>query len=244
MLRRARLSKLMFESNGGEKSENILWARGGDVRHRRRSGPGRPGAARRGTAMTPLDRLRERLPDYTVTELPLNLPEAAVLMPFVDGPDPELILTVRSLAMPTHPGEVAFPGGKRDPGDRDLRMTALRESREEVGLPYDQVEVLGRLSPLASRFGMKVTPFVGLVAPGVELVPEPGEIETIFQVPLSFFLEQTPELSAPMEIYGRRLRMPSYYFEDKRIWGLTAFMILDLINHVYDVDVHFDLTGQ
>mgnify|MGYP002525853666 FL=1 len=160
----------------------------------------------------------------------------------VDGPDPELILTVRSRSMPTHAGEVAFPGGKRDPGDRDLRMTALRESREEVGLPYDQVEVLAQLSPLASRFGMKVTPFVGLVAPGVELVPEPGEIASIFQVPLSFFLDAPPELSEPVEVYGRRLRMPNYYFEDKRIWGLTALMILDLLNHVYDTDVRFDLT--
>lgn len=194
--------------------------------------------------MSTLDRLRQRLPDYTVTELPLELPEAAVLMPFVDGPSPELILTVRSRFMPTHAGEVAFPGGKRDPVDRDLRMTALRESQEEVGLASDQVEVLGQLSALPSRFGMKVTPFVGLVEPGVKLVPEPGEIETIFQVPLEFFLEQRPELSEPIDIYGRRLRMPSYYFEDKRIWGLTAFMILDLINHVYDTDVRYDLTGQ
>ena len=193
--------------------------------------------------MNPLDRLRQRLPDYPVNDLFLDdLPEAAVLMPFVDGPDPELILTVRSRSMPTHAGEVAFPGGKRDPGDRDLRMTALRESREEVGLPYDQVEVLAQLSPLASRFGMKVTPFVGLVAPGVELVPEPGEIASIFQVPLSFFLDAPPELSEPVEVYGRRLRMPNYYFEDKRIWGLTALMILDLLNHVYDTDVRFDLT--
>ena len=53
-----------------------------------------------------------------------------------------------------------------------------------------------------------------------------------------------PELSPPIDFYGRRLCMPSYYYEDKRIWGLTAFMILDLINHVYDADVRFDLTGE
>ncbi len=88
---------------------------------------------------------------------------------------------------------------------------------------------------------MKVMPYVGVVRVGVELVPEPGEIETIFQVPLSFFLEHEPELSAPIDFYGRWLRMPSYYFEDKRIWGLTAFMILDLINHVYDAGIEFEV---
>ena len=191
-----------------------------------------------------LEKLRQRMSAYPFNDLPVDLPEAAVLMPFVDQPDPELILTVRAQGMPTHAGEVAFTGGKRDPGDRDLLHTALRESHEEVGLAQREVEVIGQLSPLASRFGMKVTPFVGVVRAGVDLIPEPGEIETIFQVPLSFFLEEEPELSPPIDFYGRRLCMPSYYYEDKRIWGLTAFMILDLINHVYDADVRFDLTGE
>ncbi|WP_416391934.1 CoA pyrophosphatase [Alloalcanivorax xenomutans] len=101
--------------------------------------------------MTDLERLRRRLPDYRLIELPLDLPEAAVLMPFVDKPEPELILTVRSRSMPTHAGEVAFPGGKRDPSDRNLMMTALRESQEEVGLAREAVEVLGNLSPIPSR---------------------------------------------------------------------------------------------
>ncbi|WOA32783.1 CoA pyrophosphatase [Alloalcanivorax xenomutans] len=194
--------------------------------------------------MTDLERLRRRLPDYRLVELPLDLPEAAVLMPFVDKPEPELILTVRSRSMPTHAGEVAFPGGKRDPSDRNLMMTALRESQEEVGLAREAVEVLGNLSPIPSRFGMKVTPFVGVVHADVELTPEPGEIDSIFNVPLRFFLEQEPDLTAPVEVYGRRLRMPNYYFEDKRIWGLTAFMILDLINHVYDTDIRFDVSDD
>ena len=167
----------------------------------------------------------------------MQMPEAAVLMPFTTEADPHLILTVRSAHMPTHAGEVAFPGGKRDPGDRDLLHTALRESHEEVGLLPDSVEVLAELSPLASRFGMKVTPFVGLVAPDVELIAEPGEIGEIFRVPLSFFLETTPEMSQPFNFFGRQMRIPSYYFEQRRIWGLTAFMILDVLNHVYDTNI-------
>ena len=189
-----------------------------------------------------LDQLRQRLPDYKRTELPLALPEAAVLMPLIDDPEPRLILTVRSSTMPTHAGEVAFPGGKRDPGDKSLLMTALRESQEEVGLDPGYVDVLGQLSPLASRYGMKVTPFVGIVRPEAPLVAEPGEIETIFQVPLQFFLDEVPELSSPIDFFGRRFRIPSYYYEDKRIWGLTAFMILDLINHVYDANIEFEVT--
>jgi len=188
-----------------------------------------------------LEQLRQRLPDYRRTELSLALPEAAVLMPLVDVPDPQIILTVRSNSMPTHAGEVAFPGGKRDPGDKDLLMTALRESEEEVGLSPDYVDVLGQLSPLASRYGMKVTPFVGIVRPDVELQAEPGEIDTIFQVPLQFFLDEIPELSSPIDVFGRQFRIPSYYYEDKRIWGLTAFMILDLINHVYDAGIEFEV---
>jgi 8-oxo-dGTP pyrophosphatase MutT (NUDIX family) len=188
-----------------------------------------------------LEQLRQRLPDYRRIELPLALPEAAVLMPLVDEPDPQIILTVRSNSMPTHAGEVAFPGGKRDPGDKDLLMTALRESEEEVGLSPDYVDVLGQLSPLASRYGMKVTPFVGIVRPEAQLQAEPGEIDTIFQVPLQFFLDEIPELSSPIDVFGRQFRIPSYYYEDKRIWGLTAFMILDLINHVYDTGIEFEV---
>lgn len=190
-----------------------------------------------------LEQLRQRLPDYRRTELPLALPEAAVLMPLVDVPEPRVILTVRSNSMPTHAGEVAFPGGKRDPGDKDLLMTALRESEEEVGLSADYVDVIGQLSPLASRYGMKVTPFVGIVRPEAELQAEPGEIDTIFQVPLRFFLDESPELSSPIDFFGRQFRIPSYYYEDKRIWGLTAFMILDLINHVYDAGIEFEVKG-
>ncbi len=122
-------------------------------------------------------------------------------------------------------------------------MTALRESHEEVGLESSYVDVLGQLSPVASRYGMKVTPFVGIVHPDAPLQAEPGEIEQIFQVPLRFFLEETPELSSPIDFFGRRFRIPSYYYEDKRIWGLTAFMILELINHVYDAGIQFDVTG-
>src|SRR5690606_37111386 len=106
-----------------------------------------------------IENLRQRLPTYVRRDLPMKMPEAAVLMPFTREPDPQLILTVRSVLMPTHAGEVAFPGGKGDAGDSNLLATALRESQEEVGLSPQEVEVLAELTPMASRFGMKVTAF-------------------------------------------------------------------------------------
>ena len=185
--------------------------------------------------------IREKMNRYRPRLLPLDLPEAAVLMPFTEQPDPELILTVRAAAMPTHAGEVAFPGGKRDQQDRNLLETALRESEEEVGLASELVEVLGPLSPIPSRYGMKVTPFVGVVDPHVVLDADSREIRSIFRVPWSFFLETEPELSSPIDFHGRQFRIPSYWYDDKRIWGLTAFMIAELLNHAFDAGIEFEV---
>lgn len=190
--------------------------------------------------MDTLNLIRHKLQEYRQRDFPVHLPEAAVLMPFTNSRNPELILTVRSAGMPTHAGEVAFPGGKRDPADLNLLGTALRESHEEVGLPPSMVEVLGQLSPLASRFGMKVTPFVGIVPHDVPLLAEEREIAQIFRVPLDFFLDTRPDMSSPIDFYGKKFRIPTYHYGDKRIWGLTAFMILDLLNNVFDADIPFE----
>lgn len=181
--------------------------------------------------------IRQRMETYHPRRLPLPLvPEAAVLLPITRAPEPELILTVRTKDMPTHAGEVAFPGGRHAKGE-SLLQTALRESHEEVGLTPGRVELLGQLSPLASKHMIKVTPFVGLVDADVPLVADPGEIDEIFRVPLAFFRDQTPDLSAPFDFFGKRFRLPSYYHDDKRIWGLTALMIIDLVNHVFDTNI-------
>src|SRR5690606_26662707 len=108
-----------------------------------------------------LQRIRGYSPQLLMTSG--NFPEAAVLMPITRNDDPELVLTLRASGLSTHGGEVAFPGGRRDPEDRDLIDTALREAHEEVGLPPGLVEVVGPLSTLVSRHGIKVTAYVGLV---------------------------------------------------------------------------------
>ena len=135
------------------------------------------------------DELVQRVRDHRphVLESDQAFPEAAVLVPITRTEQPELLLTLRASGLSTHGGEVAFPGGRRDPDDRDLVHTALREAEEEVGLPPGLVEVIGPLSPLVSRYGIHVTPIVGIVPDFVEYQPNDSEIAAVFQVPLEFF---------------------------------------------------------
>ncbi len=111
---------------------------------------------------------------------------AAVLIPIVDGPEPSVILTRRAARMDSHAGEVAWPGGKHDPEDGSLETTALRESHEEIGLLPERVTIVTELRPFISKYGLLVTPYVGLVEANVQLKANPAELDSIFQVPLSW----------------------------------------------------------
>lgn len=183
-----------------------------------------------------LPQLEARLRDYHPQP---DRVDAAVLMPVTDENDPRLILTRRASHMSSHAGEVAFPGGKRDSSDASIIATALRESREEVGLPEDRVQVLGQLDVFTSRVGLRVQPFVGKVAPDIPLIPNPDEIESIFHVPLDFFLTEKPAYTHKIHYLGHELTVPSFNYGDYVIWGLTAFMIVDMMNRVYDANIEF-----
>jgi 8-oxo-dGTP pyrophosphatase MutT (NUDIX family) len=162
------------------------------------------------------------------------LPDAAVLVALTRETEPELILTRRALTMNSHAGEVAFPGGKRDLSDASLLHTALRESEEEVGLEPSCVEVLGALPQVRSRAGIRVTPWVGLVDPAVRLVPNPAELDSIFRVPLRFFVETRPVNDHLVRWMGNEFLMPTWRHGDQVIWGLTAYIIVDLVNMAFD----------
>ncbi|MFT6430657.1 MAG: 8-oxo-dGTP pyrophosphatase MutT (NUDIX family) [Halopseudomonas sp.] len=186
-----------------------------------------------------LDKMRLRVGEHRPREIEAaGLPEAGVLIPVTCVQDrPEIILTVRSQRLSTHSGEVAFPGGRRDPGDVDLQYTALRETHEEIGLLPELVDVLGPLGSLVSRYGIKVTPFVGIVPDVFDLVPNSGEIETVFRVPVSFFLEDRREMTHRIDYEGRSWYVPSYRYEGHKIWGLTALMLVEFVNLAFDAEI-------
>lgn len=162
-----------------------------------------------------------------------ELRAAAVLVAFVPRDDDwHLILTKRSSRLKHHPGQVAFPGGKQDDGDADLAATALREAHEEIGLPSDRVEVLGHLAPHETVTGFDVTPVVGLFSGAFDPVPEPGEVDEVFHVPLSHIADP-----ARYSVQSRRWRgqQRHYYtvpFGPYYIWGATARMLRGLADRL------------
>jgi 8-oxo-dGTP pyrophosphatase MutT (NUDIX family) len=161
-----------------------------------------------------------------------KLVSAAVLIAITDQDEPEVILTLRASDLSTHQGEVAFPGGKTDDTDADYTATALREAHEEIGLLPHLVTVIGELDQVVSRYGFLVTPILGIVPKDVELIAEPGEIDSIFRVPLKFFLEGEPD---QIDRFGS-FRGPRWYFESYTIWGLTAVMLAEMLNRFYGAE--------
>jgi 8-oxo-dGTP pyrophosphatase MutT (NUDIX family) len=189
-----------------------------------------------------LDDLLWRMQSYRPLTLPIagRLPQAAVLLPITRSAEPGLVLTLRASGMSTHSGEVAFPGGRRDPEDVDLIATALREAQEEIGLPGGLVEVLGPLSTLVSRHGIEVTPYVGLVPDYVEYQANDAEIASVFTVPLAFFRDDPREMTHRIDYLGKSWYVPSYRYGEYQIWGLTAIMVVELVNLLYDAGIELN----
>ncbi len=186
-----------------------------------------------------LDELLRRVRGHNprLLETDQNYPEAAVLVPLTRNDQPEVVLTLRASGLSTHGGEVAFPGGRRDPEDADLIRTALREAEEEIGLAPGLVEVIGPLSTLVSRHGIQVTPYVGLVPDYVEYLANDDEIASVFSVPLAFFRDDPRELTHRIDYLGQSWYVPSYRYGEYKIWGLTAIMLVELVNLVYDAGI-------
>ncbi len=178
-----------------------------------------------------LKTIRQRLNDFEPRSFPSNQPQAGVLIALTDHPsDPEVVLTKRAARLSTHSGEIAFPGGKHDETDRDLLHTALREAEEEVGLPPDKVEIVGPLGQVMSKHGLKVTPWVGIIPQGLLLEPNPDELDEIFNVPLSFFMQDERYCTDEIRFKGKTMYVPAWEYEGHIIWGLTAYMLVELLN--------------
>lgn len=181
-------------------------------------------------------RLSQRLAAHRPRVLDLHTPRAGVLVPLVAADDePGLLLTVRAAHLKSHPGQIAFPGGMWEPRDADLAATALRETEEELNIPTAGVQLLGPLSTGLSKDGVQVFPQVGLVGELTTCRASPDEIADWFVVPWSFFAATEPEL-VPMQRHGIDFQIPHYRYQGHHIWGLTAMILLELINLVEDTD--------
>ncbi|GLS14884.1 MULTISPECIES: CoA pyrophosphatase [Hydrogenophaga] len=162
--------------------------------------------------------------------------EAAVLVPLVQRDRLHLLLTLRTQHLSTHSGQIAFPGGKVDAEDADATAAALREAREEIGLPADHVEVLGTLPLYVTGSAFHITPVVALVRPGFALQPNPAEVDDVFEVPLDFLMDPVNHHrhafdweGGRREWYSMPYQEPSVGGERERfIWGATAGMLRNL----------------
>lgn len=157
---------------------------------------------------------------------------AAVLIAITDVPhDPQVILTQRPRAMRDHPGQVAFPGGKIDPGE-DAVTAALREAEEELALPRSAVRVIGSSDVYHTGTGFVVTPVVGLVPPGLVLCPNPAEVEAWFEAPLRLLLDPASWTSHETFWRGSTRRYLELEWQGFRIWGVTAAIIANLSRRI------------
>lgn len=154
---------------------------------------------------------------------------AGVLVPIMQrGQELTVLLTQRSAALSMHASQVSFPGGRMEESDADIEATALRETHEEVGIAAQHVSVLGYLPTLPTITGFAVTPIVGTVSTQAELAIDPAEVEYAFEVPLSFLLDSSNDIVREREVKGQTLPMVEFCWDDVRIWGATAYMILEL----------------
>ena len=155
-----------------------------------------------------------------------KLREAGVLIGIEDdATDPKLVLTKRSSALKHHPGQIAFPGGKVDPGDEGPIAAALREAEEEIGLPGRKVDVIGTLGVHETVTGFNVTPVVALIARPASYIPEAGEVDEVFRVPLAHVLDRQNYVVQSRQWRGQSRAYFTVPWGPYYIWGATARML-------------------
>jgi len=174
-----------------------------------------------------LPRVNEPVLDEFV---PGQLRPAAVLLPIVNRAEAGLnvLLTRRADHLHHHPGQISFPGGRREAEDGSPTITALRETEEEIGLPRSRVEVLGELPEYHTGTGFCITPIVGVITPPFDLAPDSFEVAEVFEVPLEFLLNPVNHQRHSMTREGRVRNYYAMPYGSYYIWGATAGIILSL----------------
>jgi 8-oxo-dGTP pyrophosphatase MutT (NUDIX family) len=157
---------------------------------------------------------------------------AAVLVPVVRREKELTVLFTRRTAhLHDHAGQISFPGGRTEPGDAGAAETAMRETREEIGLTAERVEVLGELPQYVTVTGYRVTPVVGLVTPPLDLRPDDFEVAEVFEAPLAFLLDSANHQRNHVLFDGRERYYYAIPYQTHYIWGATAGMLMNL--HAY-----------
>ena len=152
---------------------------------------------------------------------------AAVLIAITDRAQPGVILTVRREHLRTHAGQVAFPGGRIDPGE-DALAAALREAQEELLLDPAKVEIVGTIEPYRTVTGYVVTPVIGVIPPDLPLEPHEHEVADWFEADLVVVLDPASHQQQSALFQGRERHYYEIHWNGRRIWGATAAMIVNL----------------
>jgi 8-oxo-dGTP pyrophosphatase MutT (NUDIX family) len=158
---------------------------------------------------------------------------AAVLVPIMLRPALTVLFTQRSHEVPSHPGQISFPGGKIEAGDLSALACALREAREEIGLTADHVEPLGYLDSYRTGTGFLITPAVALVRPGFVMALAAGEVAEAFEVPLAFLMDEANHKKASREWRGRQRSYYAMPYQGRYIWGATAGMLRNMHQRLF-----------
>ncbi len=166
-----------------------------------------------------------------------NLQPAAVLIAIQERADGDyIVLTKRGDNMPTHKGQIAFPGGRVHAGDTDLVATALRESHEEIGVVPDHVRVLGRLDEFTAGYGIVVTPVVGVIPPQYDFRLDLAETSAIASVPIRSLMAPGAYVKNAHLSRGGHASYHFYVNNGWDIWGVTARILVQFLELAYDFD--------
>jgi 8-oxo-dGTP pyrophosphatase MutT (NUDIX family) len=158
---------------------------------------------------------------------------AAVLVPIVLRSSLTVMLTQRSHEMPSHPGQISFPGGKMEECDQTPVDCALREAHEEIGLAAEFVETLGFLDSYRTGTGFQISPVVAFVRPGFAVALDPREVLEVFEVPLAFLMDEVNHQKHAREWRGRQRSFYAMPYEGRYIWGATAGMLKNMHQRLF-----------
>jgi 8-oxo-dGTP pyrophosphatase MutT (NUDIX family) len=157
---------------------------------------------------------------------------ASVLIPVIERPDPMVLLTVRT-ELPSHPGQIAFPGGKIDPPDVSPAAAAVREAGEEIGLASELIDPIGYLDLYLTFSGYRILPTVARVAPDYRLALCEAEVADAFEVPLAFLMDAQNHALHSRDWKGITRKYYAIPFGERYIWGVTAGILRNLYERIY-----------